>query len=87
MLDGVRDTSEAMLLFGVRPFAEEIPAEKLILQDSRTDQARPSAPGAALTVHRSIMKRGRGWSSYQTPQIFDFATEVESVESLVTNGS
>lgn len=53
MLNGVGDTSGAILLFGVRPFAEKIPDEISILQTSCILDRGPPPPGVGVNVHWS----------------------------------
>ena len=45
MLNGVGDTSGAILLFGVRPFAEKIPDEISIITNFVYSRSRTPAPG------------------------------------------
>jgi hypothetical protein len=53
MLDGDSDTSGAILLFGVRPFAEKIPDEVSILQILCTLDRGAPPRGWGVNLHRS----------------------------------
>ena len=53
MLNGVGDTSGAILLFGVRRFAEKIPDEISILQTSCILDRGPRPRGLGVNLHWS----------------------------------
>ena len=71
MLDGVSDTSGAILLFGVWPFAEKIPDEISILQTSCTLDRGPPSPGSVFRQYGSF-QRGWEWLKHELCEIPQF---------------
>ena len=77
MLNGVGDTSGAILLFGVRPFAEKIPDEISILQTSCILDRGPPPPGVG-SIFIGVSRTGQGMAEVKTTRTVEsrLATEV-----------